>query len=404
MACLRVLGAQTSGTGQGMRGGILFVLALCLHFATSEVCEKDGTCGAEGGVYVSFVMVGRVDGLRGDYVGRLRNSMQFIQELSVIHKLSSEVVIVEWNPLPGYDSLANVLKPYKSSDPSAPPVRIITVPPEFHTSVAGDTGQSFFEFLGKNVGSRRARGEFILITNGDIVFNDEVFAFLAKRRIDADSYFRIPRVETSAAFDPEEPLERRLATMRSMSSSLSSEPLCDEGTTFCPGRHNQGVCERGFLGHERHESHFGLADALFLPAAGDFFLLHTRLMHLLGGYHSIPSTTHLDSLLLCKASGAGFRQIVLTRPCLMYHQKHPAKDMQGFEVSDACIDQQMGGVECRRRFLLEGWELTDDRCQEIELDTREALGKAEQAGASDSDRTLDTNWGFPNENFPVVFL
>lgn len=100
MACLRVLGAQTSGTGQGMRGGILFVLALCLHFATSEVCEKDGTCGAEGGVYVSFVMVGRVDGLRGDYVGRLRNSMQFIQELSVIHKLSSEVVIVEWNPLP----------------------------------------------------------------------------------------------------------------------------------------------------------------------------------------------------------------------------------------------------------------------------------------------------------------
>eukprot|EP00961_Rhodomonas_salina_P077329 1036945-Rhodomonas_salina.2 len=54
--------------------------------------------------------------------------------------------------------------------------------------------------------------------------------------------------------------------------------------------------------------------------------------------------------------------------------------------------------------LTSGWELTDDRCQEIELDTREALGKAEQAGASDSDRTLDTNWGFPNENFPVVFL
>ena len=43
------------------------------------------------GVYVSFVMVGRVDTLRGDYVGRLRNSVQFIQALSKVHNVRSEV-------------------------------------------------------------------------------------------------------------------------------------------------------------------------------------------------------------------------------------------------------------------------------------------------------------------------
>jgi len=76
----------------------------------------------------------------------------------------------------------------------------------------------------------------------------------------------------------------------------------------------------------------GLADELFLPAAGDFVLIARRSLHVLGGYHSVASTSHLDSLLLCKASGAGLRQLVLTRPCVMLHQKHPARDPSGVEA------------------------------------------------------------------------
>jgi hypothetical protein len=87
--------------------------------------EGDG----KGGVYVSFVMVGRVDTLRGDYVGRLRNSVQFIQALSRLHKVSSEIVIVEWNPLGGAEaeaeSLADALRPFVESG-NPPLVRVIT--------------------------------------------------------------------------------------------------------------------------------------------------------------------------------------------------------------------------------------------------------------------------------------
>ena len=61
-------------------------------------------------------------------------------------------------------------------------------------------------------------------------------------------------------------------------------------------------------------------------------LIARRSLHVLGGYHSVASTSHLDSLLLCKASGAGLRQLVLTRPCAMLHQKHPARDPSGVEA------------------------------------------------------------------------
>ena len=44
---------------------------------------KDGSDSGQGsrdcGIYVSFVMVGRVDDLRGDSVGRLRNGVEFLR-------------------------------------------------------------------------------------------------------------------------------------------------------------------------------------------------------------------------------------------------------------------------------------------------------------------------------------
>jgi hypothetical protein len=78
----------------------LVVLTFYAH-AWDAAVATPGTCDNVGGdtkcdsdVYVSFVMVGRVDTLRGDYVGRLRNSVQFIQALSEVHNVRSEVSLL----------------------------------------------------------------------------------------------------------------------------------------------------------------------------------------------------------------------------------------------------------------------------------------------------------------------
>jgi len=59
-----------------------------------------------------------------------------------IHRIELQIVVVEWNPLPGRASLAEELKPYvESADtseatPDVPHVRVITVPPSFHDKVS----------------------------------------------------------------------------------------------------------------------------------------------------------------------------------------------------------------------------------------------------------------------------
>ena len=100
--------------------------------------------------YVSFVMASRVDDLRGDSVGRVQNSVQFIQYLCAHNNVSAEIIIVEWNPFRGQQRLSDALRPAVNIS-SPVPVRIITVPPDLHAAVEADTGQSFFEFLAKNV-------------------------------------------------------------------------------------------------------------------------------------------------------------------------------------------------------------------------------------------------------------
>ena len=150
---------------------------------------------------------------------------------------------------------------------------------------------------------------------------------------------------------------------------LNGEETCTEGTAECPGEYNRGACEALGAGTGGGEGgwagHRGLTDEPLLPAAGDFFLVGRAALHRMGGYLQVASTTHLDALLACKARGAGLRQVVLLRPCLMAHQRHPAP-MQPL------------------RFILPGWELSPEKCAAVAGEVR-AL-----AGAS-----LDEGWGFP---------
>ena len=93
-----------SGNRRRTHGMVLRLSALLVLALSIDAQDDQGGVGSCGPVYVSFVMVGRVDSLRGDYVGRLRNSVQFIQALCKAHGVRAEIVIVEWNPLPGWDS------------------------------------------------------------------------------------------------------------------------------------------------------------------------------------------------------------------------------------------------------------------------------------------------------------
>ena len=281
--------------------------------------------------YVTFVMCGRHDDKRGDYAGRLQNSLDFLFHQALRFGVRMEVIVVEWNPFPGASRLASLLRgPPAQNGSHSPVVRVLTVEPEFHASVEAGTGEGFFEFMAKNVGARRARGRFVLFTNGDVLLNDSVMEMLAAEALEEGSFYRIARSEVPGLMDPLAPLHMRVAAVDELLGVLDEERTCPFGEGECPGEYNRGVCERGGevparAGAETGAGdHGGMEDEPFLPAAGDFFLISREALHRMGGYHQVPSTTHLDSLLVCKARGMGMRQIVLLRPCALLHQSHPA--------------------------------------------------------------------------------
>jgi hypothetical protein len=71
-----------------------------------------------------------------------------------------------------------------------------------------------FQMIGKNVGIRRARGEFVLATNIDILFSDELFQFLATRSLKHGEMYRVDRWDVSPFISVEASLAEQLTFCR----------------------------------------------------------------------------------------------------------------------------------------------------------------------------------------------
>ena len=63
--------------------------------------------------------------------------------------------------------------------------------------------------IAKNVGIRRARGQFILATNIDILFSDELAEYLATRRLEHGRMYRIDRHDAMSDVPVDVPVQMR---------------------------------------------------------------------------------------------------------------------------------------------------------------------------------------------------
>ena len=163
--------------------------------------------------YLSLVATSRND----DHGGRLLPRMQlfvdgFIEQCKR-HRLDAELILVEWNPPPERPRLTAALR--WPSEPGPCRVRIIEVPPEVHRRFQFFDCLPLFQMIAKNVGIRRARGEFVLATNVDILFSDELMRFLASRRLDGGRMYRIDRHDVLPDVPLEASLDEQLSFCRS---------------------------------------------------------------------------------------------------------------------------------------------------------------------------------------------
>lgn len=163
--------------------------------------------------YLSVVATARNDDHGGNPLYRMQLFVDGLIAQCDRHRLPAELVLVEWNPPADRPRLKDVL--VWPQHESYCRVRIVEVPHALHSTLEHADRLPLYQMIGKNVGIRRARGQFVLATNIDILFSDELMDLLAGRGLDARRMYRVDRVDVPADIDPAWSMDEQLSFCRS---------------------------------------------------------------------------------------------------------------------------------------------------------------------------------------------
>ncbi len=263
--------------------------------------------------YLSVVVTTRNDDHGKDLLKRTKIFIRALFAQVARHAVPTELIIVEWNPPSDKPRLREVLT--WENVPENCSVRIIEVPASIHQRYQHAAALPLYQMIAKNVGIRRAKGEFILSTNIDIIFSHELFELFAANKLQPGIIYRVNRYD----IDPSIPVEASL----------------DEQLNFC--RHNlvRLNLSRCHTDMKSGESNTIVPEDIFinpglLPwrhvnsnACGDFQLLSRADWFSLHGYAEFDTfSLHIDSLLQYAAIYSGLKEITLKEPFRIYHIEH----------------------------------------------------------------------------------
>jgi hypothetical protein len=328
--------------------------------------------------YISLVVTARNDDHGGNLLGRMQIFVNGWIAQSRRHNLASELIIVEWNPPTDRPRLREALR--WPADLGLCQVRFIEVPRELHRCYSHADALPLYQMIAKNVGIRRTRGQFILATNIDILFSDELVAFLAERRLDPGRMYRIDRHDAMGDVPLDATPGQQLDYCREHvlrinsrygtflfdappAPTLSPEGAVSDGRKHMPSLWSrlQGLIDRiasdspvvtvtfpnaaalrriaawyvdcgGFTGMLRHgfvRKERPLLNKvepeipLHTNACGDFTLAARKQWLRLRGYPEFDLySMNIDSAFCYCAHHAGVRELVLEDPLRIYHIEH----------------------------------------------------------------------------------
>ena len=147
---------------------------------------------------LSFVVTTRNDNHGGDLNKRTQIFIDTLAEQLNRFKIPSELIFVEWNPPKNRPPLVQAFQWPKEGYCQ---VRVITVPEHIHKRFRYSDKLPLFQMIAKNVGVRRAHGEFVIQTNVDIVFEDDLIRFMGSKDLKGKTLYRSSRVDVDAAID-----------------------------------------------------------------------------------------------------------------------------------------------------------------------------------------------------------
>lgn len=254
------------------------------------------------GIYIdlSIIMVTRNDGYGGNSNMRLANSLR--QLFLYTWSINVELIIVEWDPVTPYifsdKDISKVISLNNNID-----MKVIQVPKRYATipNYPNKTC-NMFEYWGKNVGMRRAKGDWILITNIDDIFPKSLLDFMdmsiKTNRLDVNGFYLCSR-------------HQYIGDVLNITSLLSLDDTC---------RHtSRNISNRCRIKQSNKD----------ISYPGDFELFRRKHLDLSGGFLELFTNFGIDSEFL-------FRNIYHNNltgyhilGCPYCHQKHTKKKIYG---------------------------------------------------------------------------
>lgn len=293
---------------------------------------------------VSFVTCLRDYGYGGSLLRRMEIFLNGIAVLAHRHGLDTEVILVVWNPSPGEPPLHEVLRVRESLNRMS--VRIIVVPAELHRMLPNADRIPFFEPIGKNVGLRRAGGDYWLATNPDLLFSGAVFRVLAGG-LEPGTLYRMDRHDVGKDVPHTLPVGRQLAFcarhvagVHAGCASITFPEMVKVGRfRRRPGlqRRVEQECRDQRKGPDPlpyTEQALWPRDGIHTNASGSFLLMHRRHWEAMRGHPEFHTRGHADSVTTWAAVTHGLTQRVLRPPCFLFHQPHGRSEQRDWPQTD----------------------------------------------------------------------
>lgn len=261
---------------------------------------------------ISFIATSRNDNHGGDLLNRMNIFINNLSCKAEETKLPIEVIIVEWNPPSENVYLKDALNFININDYCQ--VKIIEVPVSIHNRYKYSASLPIYQMIAKNVGARHASADYLLLTNVDLIFSEEMFNFFRNSQLDENVLYRCDRYDVSK-------------DIYNISNPKEYDEFCLKNTVIINNKQgifstktNKVLCVNN-ISQEDYCSMYGIKDILHTNACGDFQLISKAKFYSLKGYPELDLFSfHLDSIFEFMCYHAKIKEYVLPIP--VYHIVH----------------------------------------------------------------------------------
>ena len=233
----------------------------------------------------------------GDFIGRTQACIDNLFHLSTKVGLDADITFVEWNPPADKPRVSQAINWQRKTLP----VRFIEVPEQVHNLVPNPRKTLFWEMWAKNIGIRRATGNFILSANPDNIYSEELLARL--NTLEDGVFYRTDSYDTQDG--------KVFQIHRACESLVNGKPNGSPG--FVKADEN---------GKFQYPPPIGYIEPLHFNKSGDFFLMARTQWHEMRGHPETDYTVTTDGETVYLAAAHGWRQIVLPEPTYHLHHDH----------------------------------------------------------------------------------